>query len=129
MLPVITKRPPKRRMSMELRLATKEITGIRMDKYLMIANRRLRAFVLASINLLYSCCRVFSTRIRAAPKMLSLITLFNQSIIPCTSLKNFLIFFMITERATQITDTSKSTSRASFQLVINNSILAPVIKQ
>ena len=105
----------------------KVITGMRPAKSFRIDNPKSLAFVLASRNLLYSDCCEFTTRIIAAPKILSLITLFNKSITALLCINNTRTFFRTTKNVIPMIGMIAITHKANFQFIVNNKILAPTI--
>ena len=127
MLPLITKWPPSASMVNAAMLAVKVITGISPAKSLNIDKPKSFAFVFASRNLSYSSCCEFITRINAAPKILSLITLFSQSITARLCINNALTFFNTKKNVTPIIGIMAITHKASFQLMVSNKMLAPIM--
>ncbi len=128
-LPIITKWPPRARITKVARLATKVIIGTRIEKYPRIASPISLALLFALTNLSYSCFCESRTRISAAPKILSLITLFSQSIIFWVSPNSFLTFPRIIKNVPPIIGTIVRTARPSCQLVISKSVLAPITRK
>src|SRR6185437_6793794 len=108
-------------------LAVNVITGISPANNFRMESPKSLALVLASRNLLYSICCEFSTRMMAAPRMLSLITLFSQSITARLCLNNPLTFRSTKKNVTPMMGIMAITQRANFQLIEISRMLAPMM--
>src|SRR5262245_45271052 len=111
------------------RFVLKMMTGIRLAN----SRRMLRLIVLASVlaakNFSYSYCCEFTRRMSAEPSMLSLMTLFSQSIASMAFLNSLRTFLMTIANVMAMTGRTAITPSASFQLIDNNKMLAPIIKK
>src|ERR1035437_10033218 len=109
------------------RFAVNVIIGISVANSIKMDSPRSLALVFAARNLLYSSCCEFSTLIMAEPSILSLITLFSQSIISRLFLNKTLTFLSTIKKVPPIIGMIAITGKANFQLIINNKTHEPII--
>ncbi len=87
-----------------------------------------RASVLAATNLSNSTCCEFTRRMSAAPRMLSLMTLFSQSMASCPRLKSARTRRRTSAKVTPTNGSTASTASARRQSMARSSTLAPRIR-
>ena len=125
----MTNRPPSSRMVSVARLVANMMTGMRPAKSRRMLRLMSRACVLAAANFTASYCCELSRRMSPAPRMLSLMTLFSQSMASCAFLNSFRTFPRTTAKVTPMIGSMARTPIASFQLIDSNNALAPRIKK
>ncbi|EKD92991.1 MAG: hypothetical protein ACD_28C00284G0008 [uncultured bacterium] len=129
MLPRMTKWPPNKRIMTVARFATNITIGIMAAKCLRIFIPVALASVLASTNLAYSKCCAWSTRIKAEPKMLSLMTLLSQSITSWALVNSTLTRDSTKKKVPPIKGMMPSVANANRQSMSSNRMLEPTIKK
>lgn len=125
----MTKCPPNKIMARVATFVKNVITGIRLENNASISKLISFASVFAARNFLSSCFCKLSKRIKAAPKILSLMTLFSQSMASCDFMKSLRAFLNIKKKVNPMTGVTESTPSASFQSVIRSSVDTPIIKK
>ncbi len=105
------------------------MTGIKAANSLRMLRLMSRAAPLAPTNFSYSWCCEFISRMSAAPRMLSLMTLFSRSIACWAWTNSFRTLPRTTLNVTPMIGMTVSTARASFQLIESSRMLAPMIRK